>query len=305
MYLRCLTPPPALLVRPADRPHELAWSVDVPSAEQCEILRGWLAAKLTDWRRRRDSAQYGVSWLRNGSQGNEDAQAEVEAIRQEGSAYYGHLEKSFEAWTKFTEMERQDQWRVECAKAFAAEKERHQETQRRLDETEQEVRQLRARLDQMASDLHGADTARYPATPLPLSREAVSYLPAFSELDHAKIVSKWRTRIQSARNTQQPLPGSSWNSSLPKLDTNGNHQADREHCDSWASNTEAHSGSGLIEAEDTDFEDAPGEEDLDHLQQQGQPIGSEHTLFDHDLRSEATLNNVKQNGIGQTPMDLG
>ena len=305
MYLRCLSPPATLLAEPAQRPYELAWSIAPPSALQCEALRSWLSGKLADWRRYRDSAHYGVDVMHNGADGNEDLQTENEKIKLEESSYYQHLEDAFRKWSTLSDTGRQEQWHVECAKAFATEKELHQGTRRKLDYADQELQQLRGRLDQLVLNQQAPDVARYPATPLHLSREAVSHLPASNELDHNRLISKWRSRLQSARSTQHPFPGTKCNPSPQPLGANGNKSPLERHRNSWTGHTGTSNASPVAEDEDAELEDAPGEDDFDHL-----PMQSQQTQLDgnthQDLRAKAISNDAsKKNGLRHVPMDIG
>ena len=273
MYLCCLAPPPALLAEPAHRPHDLAWSIELPSTAQCEGLREWLSARLTDWRRRRDSTQYSRSRVPDSADTPEDAQVTANNMDQEESSYFHHLEQAFARWKALTDEERREQWHHECAKAFAREKEKHQVTRQRLDETDQELRQLRSRCERLSLDGHGPDIAQFPITVFPLSREAVSHLPRSQDLDSSALIGKWRNRLQTARSKQHPLPQARSTPAPQPQDSPAREQrvvSPVQHRDSWTGETQGSNDSEMADEDDAELIDAPGEEDPDHVEEEHQ-----------------------------------
>ncbi|KAL9104251.1 MAG: hypothetical protein Q9163_000799 [Psora crenata] len=266
MYLQCLVPPPTLLREPTPRAHELSWSISPPSTMYCELLRGWLSNKLCDWRRRREHPQFGDVYLHNGLNCRADSQSEADAIRETEASYYAHLENAQQSWAQLTDEERLETWQHECAKAFAQEQEKHQATRRRLNEAEQEIQQLRVRLSQIASEQQLPEAVhRSPAT-LTLSREAVLHLPPHPQWDYNNLVSKWKTRLQSARCSQHPpqLAWSQGNHPREPLRANGNGRAPGSQL-----GNRSFSRAGGPDAqgdEDEELADAAGDDDPDEIE---------------------------------------
>lgn len=273
MYLQCLASPPSLLIEPARHPHGLAWTLRPPSSDHYETLRSFLATKLTSWRRERQSAQFGNT---NAAQANvpTDAETDLEDLILEEASYYEHLESAFNEWKEKTDAQRDREWQHECARAFAREREKHRETKRRLDATDQDLRRLRSRLDQAALDKYGLDANMIASQSL--SRQAVSYLPTEDNFDYNNLVSKWQGRVQSARGAQRSLPSASFASEVPSFLSNGRSWEDCQG--SYAALEEATNNSAMQDYEDDDLVDAPGEDDLDQISAPSQPLAHDKCL---------------------------
>ena len=272
MYLQCLASPPSLLIEPAHHPHGLAWTLRPPSSDHYETLRSFLAAKLTSWRRERQSAHFGNT---NAARANvaTDSETDLGNLILEEPSYYEHLESAFNEWKEKTDAQKNREWQHECARAFAREREKHQETKKRLDATDQDLRRLRSRLDQAALDKYGLDANMIASQSL--SRQAVSYLPTDDNFDYNNLVSKWQGRVQSARGAQQSLPGASFTSEVPAL-SNGRSWEDFQG--SYGTLEGAPSNSAMQGDEDDYLVDAPGEDDLDHISAPSQPLAHHESL---------------------------
>ena len=272
-------------MEPSQRPHELAWSIDPPSAKHCELLRGWLSSKLCDWRRRREYAFLNNPCLHEPTNRPLNAQSEDEVIKQEEASYYGHLDTAFKTWSELTDRDRQEKWHYDCATAFAREREKHQVTLKRLDQAEQEIQQLRVRLEQSAQGLVMSDASNYPTTTVPLSREAISHLPDSSTWEYNALVSKWRKRLQSARSNQQTLSTHGWDPSTLRRDhTNGYPPPSvTQHEDSWPSQDGERDAQG---DDDDELGDAPGEGILDQAGIPDHTAFQEGTILDPNLHED-------------------
>lgn len=252
MYLQCLASPPSLLAEPSRRPYELAWSIDLPSTEQCEVLRACLASRLYEWRRRRETSQYGGAYPLNGGDQQPRLQSANEKIKQEETAYYEHLEDAFEKWKNVSDSERTGSWQQACAKAFAREQEKHFATKRRLDMLEQEMKQLQRKLEHPPHVTQTSEEGPTPTSFLTLSREAVQNLPPSTGWDYDMLISKWQARVQSARSAQRSLPACGSDPGTPQAGlTNGHTPTSVEdHRGSWSTQDSGR--------------DAHGDEDHDH-----------------------------------------
>lgn len=282
MYLQCLPSPPELLVE-STIPQHSSWSIDAPSTADCEVLRGWLEGKLYDWRRRRDNLQFGNPSLQNGLNVNSPTHPNGESMNKEEALYYSHLADAHQEWTRLSEKERQKIWHIKCATAFAHEREKHENSKRALEQAEQEIQLLRAQLAQINNQQLTPEFAQYPTSILPLSREASSYLPPeSSSWTFASIINKWKTRIQSSRSSQHPLPFSLWSSTTPTQNhTNGGgpyphaHRGNQRPQDN---ENDVHSD------EDQDLTDAPGEDDTVEEGHDGHPDRMNRGVLDPHLR---------------------
>lgn len=263
MYLKCLSPPPALLSE-APTLHDASWTLDPPGTSDYEALRGCLHDKLHDWRRRRENLQFGM----NGSQNPISAQTPISAdnspthnpTHNEEALYYEHLSKAYHKWVELSAQAREQQWHQECAKAYAQEQEKHRATARLLEFAEQEIQVLRNQIAQMNSNILPVDFIHFPPSTLPLTRSAMSHLPEANSsfYDSDASIAKWKSRIRSARSIQVPLPAS------PRASL---HQPTNSNVSSKLDFTQraAREARASTRGQETDteggLEDAPGEEE--------------------------------------------
>ena len=286
MYLQCLSPPPELLSRPPSL-HDSSWSLDPPGTADFEALRGWLHDKLHDWRRQRENIRFGNNGTQNDINGVTSSSTENSPIHNEEALYYEHLSKSYQEWAELSEQAREEQWRHEWAKAYAREREKHQRTARELEHAEQEIQLLRSQIAQINSNTIPPEFVQFPPAPLPFSRETVSHLPDAAMWDPDAFIAKWRSRIQSARSTQIPLP--SWPSSHQPNASNGSNRF-------GFLQKAAQDAQGSVQAQDEfdgdgDLEDAPGEDDDDGYEQQ-----QEDKTLDPNLRHQTRVGGPQLRG---------
>ena len=268
MYLKCLSPPPALLSG-APALHDASWSLDPPGTADYEALRGWLHDKLHDWRRRRENLQFGT----NGSQNTISAPTPISAnnspVHNEEALYYEHLSKAHHKWVELSAQAREQQWHHECARAYACEQEEHQATVRLLEHAEQEIQLLRSQVAQMNANILPAEFIQFPPGALPITRKAMSSLPDTnaSTYDADAFIAKWKGRIRSARSTQIALPTSPRTSSHQPTNSNGSSRYDL-----LPKSTREAQGTSQGQEHDREggLEDAPGEEDEDGYGQQSE-----------------------------------
>ena len=227
MYLRCLSPPPDLYTGPPAL-HDASWTIDPPGITDYEALRGWLHDKLHDWRRRRDNLQFG----NHGSLGAIFAQTPISAesspIHGEEAMYYEHVSKAHRQWADLSAQAREEQWHYECAKAYARERERHQETARSLQHAEQEIKLLQSHIAQTNANILSPESIQFPPSALHFGSDTTSHLPdAKAPLyDSEAFITKWKDRIRSARSTQIPIGPVSRPSSHQPTTSVGSHRFD-------------------------------------------------------------------------------
>ena len=284
LCLQCLSASHALLAG-SSIPNKLSWSTEAPQLVHRDLLHDLIATRLKGWRRHRQPAFSPTLGQANGTNGHLQEQADSE-ISEVDEKYYQHLSSAFDAWKPLSEKQKQDRWREECAKAYAREQERHQETRRKLDLAEQEIQHLRSRLEQIHQP---PEFSPFPPSTLPISRETATNITDTQSWTPETLISKWKTRIQASRSTQHPLPAPSpWTvSSPPDLNagfSNGNaafaqFRARGDQRPHHNDDPEAPSD------EDEDLADAPGdEEELDHEHNQHQHI--DKGMLDPHLRDE-------------------
>ena len=263
-------------------PDRNSWSIEAPKLDHYELLRDWVENKLKSWHRLRQS-QFSPNHNNrpNGTNGyfNEPNSAQIAADIEK---YKEHLANSYDLWKSISDKKKQDIWLDECAKAFIREQEKHNETKRKLDLAEQKIQLLRAQLFQKSQS---PDSQMYPPSMLPITREMTDQLPNSDSFNYESLLSKWKTRIQSTRSIQQPLPPlSPWATATPtnlnSNHTNGNSYAAQRQ----QSGPDRHPNYGNDAEnpsdEDEDLADAPGDED-----DLAQPNAMEKGMLDPSLES--------------------
>ena len=282
LCLQCLSASHSLLAG-SSVPDRLSWSTEAPQLAHRDLLREWIGTRLKDWRRQRQPNFSPSHGQPNGANGHLQDQTDSVLSGVE-EKYYQHLSSAFDAWKPLSEKQKQDRWREECAKAYAREQERHQETKRKLDLAEQEIQHLRFRLDQIHQP---PEFSTFSPSILPISRGTATNITDTQSWTPENLISKWKTRIQASRSTQHPLPAPSpWATSTPPNlntnHTNGNaafaqFRARGDQRPYHNDNPEAPSD------EDGDLADAPGdEEELDPEHNQHQHI--DKGMLDPHLR---------------------
>jgi len=243
------------------------------------MLRDWLDSKLEDWRRQRQP-QPGPNHNHqsNGTNGHFQEQLGSDNISGEAEQYKQHLSSSYDQWKVLSDKKKQDTWLLECAKAFTREQEKHKETKHQLDLAEQKIQLLRSQLSQTQ---HPPEFSAYLPSTLPISRETANYLPSSEFFSYETLLSKWKSRIQSTRSMQQPLPTPSpWaNATPPNLNSNHTNGSAYPPNHGGGQRNYHNDDAEPPSDEDGDLADAPGDEDdLD------QHRGMDKDVLDPSLR---------------------
>lgn len=156
----------------------------------------------------------------NGVNGHASQHQSASEGSEEKAAYIKHLTNVYQAWNALSEMEKQENWRLECQRAFTREKEKHKETEFKLDRAEQELQHLRTQLGQRSDSQRPIEFLRFPPATMPLSREALQALSESNDLsswNYEATILKWKTRIQHERSAQQPLPNPPLSTAWPSM----------------------------------------------------------------------------------------
>ena len=272
LCLQCLSAPQSLLSSPAV-PDPNTWSIDAPRVAHYEILQDWLEDKLRNWHRLRQP-QFGPNHTHQSSNSNGHYKSPSNSdILADTERYKTHLATTYETWKAFPEKKKQDLWLNECAKAFTREQEQHKATKQRLDLAEQKIQLLRS---QLAQAHQVAETQPYDnSSILPITRETASQLPKSDFFNYENLLSKWKSKIQTSRSAQQPLPpppSSPWAtntttaSPTQNMNNNNHHHHHTNGTTTYPSLSHHPSGNhqnGTTHHsdEDEDLADAPGEED--------------------------------------------
>ncbi|KAL8898184.1 MAG: hypothetical protein Q9192_002212 [Flavoplaca navasiana] len=282
LCLRCMAPPRAMSSHHSNLGQE-TWPLDPPGSSEFEYMKRFLFAKLQEWKARI-------------AQGNQPSDQNGEADQQLGddlskeeATYQQHFLEAYNSWQKMTPETKQEQWRLECQKAYAEEYDRHQGTRDRLDQLEQEIHRLRDRLDQQKA---GFITADFEMSSIPVSRTTMAAVKSenlhdLRHWDYDHLLQKWKHRIHEQRSTQHHLP--TVPSLSPSRPSNGTPSA-YDH--PALEDRHSYQDDDDNEMEDEDLVDAPGEdEDEDATGTTPQNGIVDREVLDPDLRhSNGSLN---------------
>ena len=298
LCLQCLSAPHTLLAGSAV-PDRFSWSTEAPKTISYEILREWLGPRLKDLQLREKSHHFPNQIIQpNGTNGHAQ---DPDGVGELEEKYYQHLTNVYETWKALPEKQKQESWRTECAKAFAREQEKHNQTKRSLELAEQETQHLRSQLAQRNSYNQATEYAHFGISPLPLSRETTKNIPELPSYE--TLLSRWRTRLAHQRSIQTPLPPlSPWAAATtPNLNSNhmnGTHQypPPPQRDDQQRLDNEADQASD----EDEDLADAPGDDDIPEQQEQ---LGMDKGVLDPHLRDGDGTGDMDGEG-GRVLMEL-
>lgn len=221
--LRCLSAPLSLLSAPAT-PSEGAWPTEPPGHDQFQALESFVELKLSKLKHQRDSAAADQQRKPNGVNGHTGQHKPASGGSEEKAAYIKHLTTVYQTWKALSEKEKWEKWSLECQRAFTREKEKHKETEFKLDRAEQELQHLRSQFDQRNDSQRPTEFARFLPATMPLSREALQALSESNELsgwDYEATIQKWKARIQHERSEQQPLPNPPSSTGWPSIHNTG------------------------------------------------------------------------------------
>ncbi|KAL8962482.1 MAG: hypothetical protein Q9183_005150 [Haloplaca sp. 2 TL-2023] len=238
LCLRCMRPPRSMSSHHSNLGQE-TWPLDPPGVPEFEYVKRFTFAKLQEWKARITQDERHVD--------EPDAQL-CENLAKEEAAYQRHVADVYKDWQNRGEEAKQNEWRLECQKAYAAEYDRHQDTRDRLDQLEQEIHHLR---DQLNQPKNGSSASHvFPVASLPLSRATLGKTPTRQAWDYDSIVDKWKHRLREQRSVQQSLPNvPSWS---PYKGPNGTPSTYGQH---------SYPGDGEHDMEDEELADAPGEDE--------------------------------------------
>ena len=221
-------------------------------------MKRHIFAKLQEWKARVTQGDD-----QSGPLGDTDQQL-TENLAKEEMIYQQHFEQAYNDWQTLAPERKEKEWRLECQKAFAEEYDRHQDTQDRLDQLEQEIHHLRKRLN-AEKDGHSSSSS-IEASWIPLRRTTMKSFSAqqardLQYWDYDRLLDKWKQRVRQQRSVQHPLPTvDSWSPRNRPMNGASSAFEQRQPNDSHLYHNE-----GETEMEDEDLADAPGEDEDDDL----------------------------------------
>lgn len=220
------------------------WPLDPPGPSEFEYVKRYAFAKLQEWKARITQDDRLIEEIDPHLGGN---------LVKEEVAYQHHLVHAYNNWQNLSQETKQEEWRLECQKAYAEEYDRHQDTRDRLDQLEQEIHHLRDQLNQSKNGASSSDN--FPLSSIPLSSATIATVNSrhahdSQHWDYDGLVDKWKHRLHQQRSTQQPLPTvPPWS---PNRRLNGTPSAYDQN---------SYHEEGDNEMEDEDLADAPGEDE--------------------------------------------
>ncbi|KAL8840736.1 MAG: hypothetical protein Q9170_001174 [Blastenia crenularia] len=255
LCLRCMPPPRSMSSHHSNLGQE-TWRPEPPGPAEYEYMKRYVFAKLQERKARITQDDH-----RSDSSGHVGKQL-MDDISKEEVIYQQHFEQAYSNWQTLPPARKQDEWRLDCQKAYAEEYDRHRETRERLDQLEQEIHHLRERLEKDGQ----ASSSIFENTVMPLSRTTInSFSPQQARnlqlWDYDRLLDKWKQRIQQQRSTQHPLPAvGPWSPHDEPVNGAESTFEQRPHDE-----TQLYHDEGDNEVEDEDLADAPGEDEDEDL----------------------------------------
>ncbi|MCJ1402541.1 hypothetical protein MMC11_005761 [Xylographa trunciseda] len=276
LCLRCLTSPTVISTSQLV-PNSLSWPVDIPGSKQLERIRQRVSTRVQWWRsQRRAAAALGSSDLSV----VDSKQLGTINEAEEEQRHYDYLASAYNVWNDLPDAEKREIWHLESMRAFAREQHDHGQTHIKLVRMEQEAANLRLQLERLNECQQPREFLLYPPNQLEVSREVATIVAennADTALDFDKLVDKWKSRIQSGRSEQKPLPPPP----LPAAASNQVNGMSSYNQPSSNGDPLAHQG-----ISDDDLMDAPGDED-DDLGQTRMPTATmDRGMLDPKLRDQ-------------------
>ncbi|KAI4265110.1 MAG: hypothetical protein L6R35_007200 [Caloplaca aegaea] len=280
LCLRCMPPPRSMSSHHSNLGQE-SWPLEPPGSAEHDYMKRYLFAKLQEWKAR-------LSQDDGSSDPSEDVDQHVaDKLVKEEATYQQHFAQAYHNWQKLSQDKKQDQWRLECQKAYAEEYDRHQATRERLDHLEQEIHHLRDRLDQHKDGQPSSGfSIEVPSTPLnrsTMDASTAQQARGLQHWDYDRLLDKWKSRVRQERSVQHPLPAAvPYHSAL----TNGGASSGYEH-PALGGEQQPYRHDGGNENEDEDLADAPGEdEDEDVMSTTPQRGTVARDVLDPNLRHD-------------------
>ncbi|KAL6714526.1 hypothetical protein ACLMJK_007951 [Lecanora helva] len=289
LCLQCLSAPQSLQSK-LPLPEKCSWSFETPKAAQYDLLCEQVESKLRDWHTLQEPHLHlTYNHSLNGANGDSQSPKDLDLTAMITN-YKHHLANTYDDWKALPDKKKQESWLHECAKAFVQEQEKHQDTKRRLELAEQKLQILHSQLTEKGQ---AQWIELYPSATLPLSSETTAQLPDSEFFNYESLIAKWRTRIQSSRSTQQPLPSpSGWAAATPpnlnNSKSNGTPYPTLNQRTPYAQMQPSNGAEDHVPEEDEDLADAPGDDD-----DLGQQNGLDKDVLD------PSLTNADVDGEGQ------
>ncbi|KAL9604628.1 MAG: hypothetical protein Q9219_000348 [cf. Caloplaca sp. 3 TL-2023] len=260
LCLRCMPPPRSMSSHHSNLGQE-TWRSEFPGHAEYEYMKRYVFAKLQEWKAK-------ITQNDHHSDPSEDADQQVmDNLSKEEVAHRQHFEQAYVNWQKLASENKQEEWRLECQKAYAEEYDRHRETKDRLDQLEQEVHNLQERMNRESKDGQPPSSSSiFEVKSMPLSRATMNSFSArqardLQLWDYDRLLDKWKRRIQQQRSVQHPLPTQgSWTPGNTPMNGAPFGYAHRPLDDPQSGHGEGENG-----MEDEDLVDAPGEDEDEDL----------------------------------------
>lgn len=181
-----------------------SWPVKAPGQMQFESLRQQLSKRLEEFEK--DKAR--DAERREGSEDNPIANGQKEDRKEDFSPYYAHLSQAYDAWVSTSEPKKTDMWHLESLRAFAREKQEHEETLRRLAGAEAEAAHLRLQVRRLNECQQPQEFLSYPPQQFGVSRPTANLVTdaANTPLEREALIAKWAERVKANTSFQRSLP---------------------------------------------------------------------------------------------------
>ena len=257
-------------------PNAKYWPIDPPSKSHLDILRKVLATRLDEFaaelRSARQSRHSEDSALSHSSHETNESYSDF-------SSYYEHLNNAYNAWSALSDSEKNNQYHLEFARAFAREQESHAETKSKLAKAEKRTLHNEIQISRLNELQQPNEFLKSPLRAAPYSGDIAKLVA--DKLGEGSIpgaealISKWRPSVEHHRGWQRGFAEQLSDAAFARADTDGdrNHETNSHEPTAGANGIDGHPANGTEQGHGTsippldtdggDSVDASGEDDDD------------------------------------------
>ncbi|OJD17193.1 hypothetical protein AJ78_02686 [Emergomyces pasteurianus Ep9510] len=203
LCLQILPPPPSLF---STHPFPTATSfpLEPPGVDKQDMIKQAMLVQIQQWKSNQlagvASSAHQTGTSNTSSPPTLCPEMIERSAQQHEEMAIRHVELSFTHWISLPAGARADIWQMEITRAFAREKEKREEVEKKLARTQQEVNQLQAQIERLENCQWPREFAIFPPEMLPIPRTVSRELAQDSKVnsidssrwDYDNVVAKWK-----------------------------------------------------------------------------------------------------------------
>ena len=200
-----IQPPPPSLFSTIPSSGGKSWPLEPPNRMEFESVNRILRNRIKAY-----NSMFPVDELRRSRTKAELEQGLSSAVDTQTEQYCQHLNSAFDQWQSLNTQEQERIWNLEIMRAYVSTSQDHQATKRKLEEVEDTVEALKARLQTIsqaqASPQSGSEATHVPPVPIAIARELGKTEDSIIDWDYDTLMEKyqsansasWDNRLTSA-----------------------------------------------------------------------------------------------------------